>query len=219
MRNPAVRPSFDALILDMDGVLADTEPLHVRAWMETLKDLDPAAVYEERGRLMGMASHEIAGELIRQFRLTIAPSDLVTRKRAAYRRIIDRGVHPFDGLAGELMGCRDRPLALATSSPREEADLMLARLGFSGLFSPVITSSDVQRTKPAPDCYILAAERLGTRPRNCLVLEDSPNGMLAAIRAGARVLAITTIDPMSLPRGTHAVFPSTVEALRWLRAS
>ena len=219
MRNPATRPNFDAIILDMDGVLADTEPFHVRAWMETISGIDPTAVYEERGRLMGMASSEIAEKLIRQFRLEITALDLVDRKRAAYRSIIEKGVRPFDGLPEELAHWRSYPLALATSSTRMETEFMLAMLGFNRMLSPVITSDDVRRTKPAPDCYLLAAERLGRHPGDCIVLEDSPNGMLAAIEAGTQVLAITNKDPASLPEGILTVFPSAVEALRWLRSA
>jgi len=208
----------DALIFDMDGVLADTEPLHVQAWMRTLLGIDPAAVYEQRGRLMGMSSQVIAAELIREFRLAVTVEELLRRKRAAYRGMVEGGLAPFEGLPEEMARWRHFPIALATSSTRVEVELLLEGIGFGGVFSPIVTSDDVPAAKPAPDCYLLAAERLGRRPSDCVVIEDSENGMISALRAGARVLAVSPKPLAELPGGVHGVFPSTVEALRWLRS-
>lgn len=209
---------IEALIFDMDGVLADTEPLHVRAWMSTLSGINPAALYEERGRMMGMSSPAIAAELIREFRLEVPVEELLRRKRAAYRAMLEKGLPPFDGLPGELGLWRHLPLALATSSTRVEAEYMLERIGFQGVFSPIVTSDDVPAAKPAPDCYLLAALGLKRNPSDCLVMEDSENGMRSALGAGARVLAVSPKAVADLPQGVLGVFSSTVEALQWLRS-
>jgi HAD superfamily hydrolase (TIGR01509 family) len=212
------RVPVDALILDMDGVLADTEPLHVEAWTRTLQDIDPVALYEERGRLVGMSSPAIAAELIREFRLSITVEELLRRKRASYRDMLEAGLSPFEGLPEEIARWRHLPIALATSSIRVEVDFMLERIGLDGIFSPIVTSDDVPAAKPAPDCYLLAAERLGRRPSDCLVIEDSVNGMKSALGAGAQVLAVSSTPLAGLPGGVLRVFPSTVEALQWLRS-
>jgi len=89
-------------------------------------------------------------------------------------------------------------------------------MGLDHLFSAVVTNDDVSRPKPAPDCYLLAARRLNVAPGRCVVIEDSLHGIRAAADAGTRVLAVS---PVALPSGFDGVrvFPSTVEALRWLR--
>jgi beta-phosphoglucomutase-like phosphatase (HAD superfamily) len=118
-------------------------------------------------------------------------------------------------------------MALATSGIRPEVLVVLEILGFSGLFDPVVTSDDVPRAKPAPDCYLSAAELLGKPPARCVVIEDSAHGIHAAVAAGMRVLVVSPgaaqpVPPVapvvSVPAGVEWVFPSTVEALRWLRA-
>jgi beta-phosphoglucomutase len=213
---PVHMPSI-ALILDMDGVLADTEPLHVKAWDIALEEIDSRTLELERSHLAGMASYDIARELLRIFQLPLSAEELVDRKRGVFRRLIQNGLAPFVGLRDELELWRRGPLALATSSARAETTIMLDRLGFQGWFDPVVTSDDVAKAKPAPDCYALAIERLGRRPADCVVIEDTVHGVRAAQGAGAGVAGVAT---SGLPKdidGVLGVFDSTVEALRWLR--
>jgi len=208
--------SVGALIFDMDGVLADTEGIHVRSWDIALEALGVNASEERKG-LAGMSSAAIARELIRLRRLPYSVDDLVQRKRSVFRRLIEDALVPFHGLPEEIEEWRETPLALATSSARPEADFMLARLGFDGWFEPIVTSDDVAHAKPAPDVYLLAIERLGVPAAECVVLEDTLHGIRAARQAGAQVIGIASSD---LPRdleGVLGVFGSTVEALRWLK--
>jgi HAD superfamily hydrolase (TIGR01509 family) len=218
MHDTVPKPRFTAVIFDMDGVLADTEGIHARAWAQTLSTINPEAVYRERGKYMGMATAEIAPALIREFSLGIGPDELVQRKRAELRLIMERELRPYPGLSEELKHWRGFPLALATSSARPEAEYMLGLMGLAGLFSPVITSNEVARAKPAPDCYARAIQELGRSPCECVALEDSLNGLAAAIGAGALTVAINVNGYAELPAGVTAVFGSTVEALRWLRS-
>src|SRR5512143_1768018 len=102
-----------ALIFDMDGVLADTEGIHVHSWDLALEAIGVNAT-EERKALAGMSSSAIARELIRRLDLPLSVDDLVERKRTIFRRLIDGSLHPFDGLPEELSTWRETPLALAT---------------------------------------------------------------------------------------------------------
>jgi HAD superfamily hydrolase (TIGR01509 family) len=215
-----------ALILDMDGVLADTEPLHVSAWDLALQGIPSAetgvaptaaALRAERVRMTGMSTPEIAEEMVRVFRLAVTTEELLDRKRRIFRTMVNGELTAFPGLREELARWKESPLALATSSARFEAALILDHLGFRGFFDPVITCDDVPRAKPAPDCYLLAADRLGKRPEECVVIEDSAHGITAALDAGMRVLAVSQKAPGSI-EGVLGVFPSTVGALKWLRS-
>ena len=215
-----------ALILDMDGVLADTEPLHVSAWDLTLKGIpstvtgvapSAAALRLEREKMTGMSTPEIAEGMVRLFSLSVTADELLSRKRRIFRTMVNGGLAAFPGLPEELVRWRQSPLALATSSARFEAELILGHLGLQGFFDPVITCDDGPRAKPAPDCYLLAADRLGKRPADCVVIEDSAHGITAALDAGMRVCAVSPKAPGSID-GVLRVFPSTVEALKWLRS-
>jgi HAD superfamily hydrolase (TIGR01509 family) len=87
------------------------------------------------------------------------------------------------------------PLAVATSTRGQRARIKLARSGIDGYFSHVVTSSDVAHPKPAPDLYLLAADRLGIPPRECVALEDSEYGVRAASAAGLRVIQVPDLVP------------------------
>jgi beta-phosphoglucomutase-like phosphatase (HAD superfamily) len=207
----------------MDGVLADTEPLHQRAWDLVLDGVPLEAMAEARARWVGMASVDIVKELIRTFGLTTPAEELLARKRAAYRSLIrvPGNLVPFSGVSEQLALWKGFPLALATSGIREEVLLVLEILGLAGTFDPVVTSTDVPRAKPAPDCYLRAADLLGVAPGQCAVIEDSHHGIGAAVAAGMHVLAIQPTGapgPSAAPYGVEAVFASTVEALSWLRS-
>jgi HAD superfamily hydrolase (TIGR01509 family) len=214
--------SFRALILDLDGVLADTEPLHQKAWDTALEGIPLGEVAAARARWVGMASVDIVKELIRSFGLTVSAEELLAAKRAAYRSLIrvPGNLVPFSGVREELALWKGFPLALATSGIREEVLLVLEILGCAGTFDAVVTSSDVPRAKPAPDCYLRAAEALGVSPAECAAIEDSEHGIGAAIAAGMHVLVVSPDNPRGDapgPVGVERVFSSTLGALRWLQ--
>jgi HAD superfamily hydrolase (TIGR01509 family) len=221
------RAGTSALILDLDGVLADTEPLHQKAWDIALDGIPLEKVAAARSKWVGMASVDIVRELIRIFGLTMPAEELLAQKRAAYQTLIQQNLAPFPGLREELDMWRGFPMALATSGIRPEVLVVLEILGFRGVFDPVVTSNDVPRAKPAPDCYLSAARLLGKEPSSCVAVEDSAHGIQAAVAAGMRVLVVSPgaaqpLSPVapvvSVPTGAERVFSSTVDALRWLRA-
>jgi HAD superfamily hydrolase (TIGR01509 family) len=223
MTHVRARAGTRALILDLDGVLADTEPLHQKAWDIALGGIPLEKVAAARAGWVGMASVDIVKELIRTFGLTIPAKELLAKKRAAYRSLIKvpGNLEPFPGVREELALWKGFPLGLATSGIREEVLLVLEILGLAAAFDPVVTSTDVPRAKPAPDCYLRAAEGLGVPPAECAVIEDSEHGIGAAVAAGVRVLVVSPHGgghSVPAPPGVERVFASTPDALRWLRA-
>jgi len=207
------------LILDLDGTLADTEPLHDRAWDVVLRGVPSQAVSEQRRKWLGKSSGEIARELIAVFHLAQSEEDMLREKRRKFRELVRQGLQPFPGLAHELARWTDSAVAVATSGSRREALLVLETLRLPVHFQAVVTCDDVPRAKPAPDIYLRACELLGRNPADCFSIEDSTNGMLAAVAAGTHVLAVSAGTPESLPAGVERIFASTVEALRWLRSA
>jgi HAD superfamily hydrolase (TIGR01509 family) len=177
-----------AVIFDLDGLLADTEILHCRAYVAALGEMGVTltnADYEEHWIRRGLG----IVELCQQRQLAIDPLAARARKLALYESLVRTNVDPMPG-AHELVNLL-RPtyaLAIGTSSTRQSAELVLNTLGFA--FSIVTTADDVAKTKPSPDIFIEAARRLGVEPAHCVVLEDAEKGVIAAAAAGMKSIAV-----------------------------
>jgi HAD superfamily hydrolase (TIGR01509 family) len=214
-------PSFRGVVLDLDGVVADSEPLHIRAWVEVLGELGmgPETVGESTMRgWIGVPDVDIVAGLVREYRLPLSSAQLLERKRRAFRELIPRTLTSFAGVAAELERWDGIPLGLATATARREAELMLATLGLRQLFQVMVTGDDVSRPKPAPDCYRLAVARLGLPPADCAAVEDAPHGIRSAREAGLYALAVSTSFPPQALAEARQLFPTVLEALAWVAA-
>jgi mannitol-1-/sugar-/sorbitol-6-/2-deoxyglucose-6-phosphatase len=208
----------DALILDMDGLLVDSEPLWFQVerafcrargfdWTEEL-----AATCVGRGLAATLsAMGERFGFPVEQDRDGAAVVDAFIASVAALA--LKRGaLELLDAAGGRL------PAALASSSPRRLIEAVLDRFALRSRFAAVVSGDDVTHLKPAPDIFLRAAAELGVPPARCAVLEDSLAGATAGRRAGMIVVAVPE-GPWA-GRGFEEVadvcLPDLVEALRWL---
>jgi HAD superfamily hydrolase (TIGR01509 family) len=178
-----------ALIFDMDGVLVDSEPVHVEATRRLLADY--GVRYEARDDFFGFTDREVFRVLRARYRLPAGESALAERWIALVLALADRLVS-LPGVPGVLERLKSRGfrLALASGSAPPVIDATLAVLGIHGLFEQVVSAKAVGRGKPAPDLFLVTAARLGLSPEACLVVEDSRNGLLAAVDAGMRCVVI-----------------------------
>jgi HAD superfamily hydrolase (TIGR01509 family) len=212
---------FRGVVFDLDGVLADSEPLHVKAWVRVLGGLgvSPEQIGEQTlAAWVGVPDVHMVGGVVERFGLQRTPEELLADKRAAYRELIPEALSCFPGVVEELAGWDGAPLGIATATPRREAELMLLTLGLSGRFRVLVPGDEVERPKPAPDCYLQAASRLGLDPARCAAVEDAPHGVRAARAAGLHVLGVTTSFPRERLDEAHRVFATVPEAIRWLKA-
>jgi HAD superfamily hydrolase (TIGR01509 family) len=187
---------FDAVLFDMDGVLVDSEELIARSAMEMFRvsygfQMPREAFYPYVGagedRFLGdtAAAHGIAIDIVKAKAKTY---EIYARMASDYLKVLP-------GVSGYLAGCRrlGLKLALASAADLAKVDINLAILGLEErTFDVLVTGSDVERKKPHPDIYLLAAERLGVDIGRCLVIEDAVNGIIAGMAAGARCLGLTT---------------------------
>lgn len=187
-----------AVILDMDGVIIDSNPFHRLAWKEFL-ERHGVAVTEY------MFKHVIFGTTGDQaIRNLLQPPDLTTEQLSlyledidtTYRRIVsgNEQIFPVDGLFNFLDFIKEigYKIALATSAPPENVSLILERLGITEYFDVIVDKTQVTNGKPDPEVYLKTVENLKTNSEYCLVFEDSLSGVGSAIKAGIRVIGVTT---------------------------
>lgn len=189
---PASRTVLAAVIFDMDGVLIDSEPLHLRATQAALGER--AASYTERDNraFFGATDAEMLRVLRILFDLDRTTEELVEAKRRHLAALIRAEGRPLPGVPAVPRLLRERGvrLGLVSASARSVIRAVLEVLALADAFSTIVSADEVARGKPAPDGFLMAARRLGVRPEACLVVEDSRNGVLAAKAAGMTAAAI-----------------------------
>jgi beta-phosphoglucomutase len=201
------------LILDMDGVLADSEPLQALAWVVVLARygiLEEPAFFD---RWIGIANLATARDAVARWSLPRTPEELIAERAPVYLDLVEERLKPFPGVMERLAALRGVPVAIATSASRAEASRVLRAIGISDQVAAVITADEVTRSKPDPEPYLRAAAAIGRSPGSCVVVEDSPAGVAAARAAGCRVLAVTTTHRAELLGEAHELFASTAAAL------
>jgi beta-phosphoglucomutase family hydrolase len=186
-----------AVIWDMDGVIADTAPYHLNAWQEVFGKRGVKFTEEDFKRNFGRRNDTIVratlGEEISQSEV-----DAIAReKEETFRSRAGQKIKTFPGVVELLQSLRKQgfKLAIASSTPIENIRLITGSLGIDNRFQSIVTGQDVTEGKPSPQGFLLAAQRLGVEPRNCIVIEDAVAGVAAAKRAGMRCLAITNTHP------------------------
>jgi HAD superfamily hydrolase (TIGR01509 family) len=185
--------SDEAVILDMDGLMVNTEPLSRQAWDQVLADLGYGLLDDEfYNTLIGSRLWETSEMLVAQYDLPIDPSELGWRKRILFAELLSAGVPVMPGLYELLAALKQRgiPWAVATSNSRKAAENILTKIGVSKELNALAAGDEVSNGKPSPDVYLLAAERLNKAPEKCLAIEDSSVGCAAAHAAGMMVIAV-----------------------------
>lgn len=181
-----------AVIFDMDGVLLDSEPLHLRATQATLGERGASYTERDNRAFFGATDAELFRALRIAFDLPAPTATLVAAKRDRLVTLIRAEARPLPGVPAipRRLHAAGLPLALASSSPQPVIDAVLETLALEGVFQAVVSGDEVARGKPAPDAFLLASRRLGVPPERCLVVEDSRNGVLAGKAAGMTVVAV-----------------------------
>jgi HAD superfamily hydrolase (TIGR01509 family) len=181
------------MIFDLDGVVAETESIQLRAFNIVLKpfgveisDHEWATVY------VGTPVEQDLAAVHARFNLTVSLETMARERRATYSKLIQTpGVlQPSAGLVALLQFLQARKIltAIASGSPRADVSNVLQKLEITPFFPVVVASDDVRSPKPAPDVYLRAAAGLGVSPDACFAIEDSASGMLAAKAAGMTVI-------------------------------
>jgi len=218
--SPALETSampLRAVLFDHDGTLVDSEPVHHRLWNGVLAAYGVAvAEADYQLRYAGLPCRANAEDLVRRFGLAVAPEALAEAKNAATRAFLARAAFPLMPGVPEAVEELDRlglKLGVVTGANGHGVRRTLGAYGLAGRFAVVVTCDDVARSKPAPDCYLLAARKLGLDPGDCVALEDTGHGLQAAHGAGMPCLALPT------PMSRHHDFSQALAVLDGLPAA
>lgn len=216
---------IEAVIFDVDGVLVDSYAAHFESWKRLGQETGVTLTEEQFAESFGRRSREV----IRRHWGASPPDAEVARldrrKEGLFREILERNFPHMDGAREliEALAAEGMRIAVGSSAPKENVQLVLERLGIERLVQAKVTGEDVQRGKPDPQVFLLAAERLGVSPDRCVVIEDAVPGIEAARSAGMKAVALVstgrdaaTLQAASPDRVVHSLRELTAAALRRL---
>ncbi len=185
-------PFVRGMLFDLDGTLADTDPLHFIAWRQSLAAHGVALEEQDYHRQISGRGNP---DIIRGFLPDLGAAEvdaLADGKEIAYRTLAAR-LTEIAGLSALLALCKARGLkvGLVTNAPRENAVHVLAALGVTSAFEQLVVAQETPRGKPDPAPYALGLQRLGLRAEEALAFEDSPSGVVSARGAHIRTVGIS----------------------------
>ena len=186
--------NYKAILFDMDGVLIDSEGLMVKTGLLALHDFGVDAKPEDFTEFVGKGDDRYVGGVAEKYGLRYDPV-MKERLYDYFGQMVAEECNLPEGEKDLLLSLREKgyKMAVCSASDRRKVMYNVLALGLGGdFFDQVVTASDVARPKPAPDLYLKGAASLGMEPSDCLVVEDSPSGVLSAQAAGIKVALLTS---------------------------
>ncbi len=184
---------FKAIIFDMDGVLVNSEPHYIRMDKEIFKTLGLTISNEEHLTFQGSATDHMWRVLKEKYGLKAPISELVEMSNNLNYPYFEslKTIDPMPGVKKliKFLNRKEIPIAVASSAYPGIIDILLTKTNLKKYFKVVINSTMVEKSKPAPDIFLLAAKSLNMEPEECIVIEDSTNGIQAAKNAGMYCIA------------------------------
>ena len=182
------------VIFDMDGVLADTGPIHYESWVKLANEIGSRFPKELFERTFGQQSSAIVRMLVSPNTEDSKIIEWAALKEEYFRDMVKDKLFPLPGVISILktLQMNGFKLAVGSSGPPENVELLLNTLKIKKYFEVIITAAEVKKGKPEPDVFLIAANALNVLSENSIVIEDAPVGIEAAKRAGMKVIALTT---------------------------
>ncbi|WP_196593181.1 HAD family hydrolase [Pectinatus sottacetonis] len=187
-----------AVIFDMDGVIIDSEILHTKTKIETLAEYGIECSREQCLPYFGRSANDFFGDFIRRSGKDISLEKIVARKHELFLNCAAESdnVPAIDGVVELITKLHENgvPLALASSSARRNIETFLKKLNIFSYFNVILSGAELPESKPNPAIYLLAADKLGMAPCDCVVFEDAAAGVIAAKKAGCYCIAYCNPD-------------------------
>lgn len=181
---------IQGVIFDMDGVLIDSEPIYFEIERSSFDHFGAAVTVEEHHSFVGVTLESMWQQVIDKYQVTVPLEEILAyhQQHVMEKMLAHAELVAMPGVERWIQWLHEQhiPIAVASSSPRALIDLIMEKTGLGSYFEVRMTGEEVEHGKPAPDIFLAAAERIGIPPVNCLVIEDSRNGVQAARSAGMR---------------------------------
>jgi HAD superfamily hydrolase (TIGR01509 family) len=204
--------ALTGVIFDCDGTLVDSEPLSGEAWRRAVAPYGYEITDSDLEACLGIPYGRTHAYMAERVALPDAETLWPALSNELFE-LIDTQLKPFDDAIAAVRDLQDRgvEIAVASSSVRERLDRTLARAGLA--FETTIAGDEVEHGKPAPDMFLLAAEKLGVTPERCVVVEDSPPGVAAGRAAGMPTLGVRRNSRVDLSGATRVVDRVSADAI------
>jgi beta-phosphoglucomutase family hydrolase len=189
---------LEAVIFDMDGVLIDSEPFHLVVNEKIFANLGINLSEDEYHSFIGTTHKDMWSMIKKRYNLPQPVPELVNMQVSGNINYIKtEEIEAIDGVINLISEIKKEniKIGIASSSPTEVIELVTKKLGISNYFSAIVGGEEIKRGKPSPDIFLKASKRLNSKPSDCIVIEDSKNGVLAA--KAARMKCIGFNNPNS----------------------
>lgn len=185
-----------AVIFDMNGVIVDDEHIHELAFQEVCFKYKINLTHKLYQNLcMGKTDLDGFKSIIKHFKIKAQANKMVKNKTKIYLKLIPNKIKNFPGVIKLINNLnKSYTLALASSSTKKEINMILKTLDIVKYFKVIISANDIKKGKPDPEPYLLTAKKLKTKPKDCVVIEDTKAGVMSAKNAGMMCIAITTTN-------------------------
>jgi beta-phosphoglucomutase family hydrolase len=213
---------LEAVIWDLDGVIADTADYHYQAWRSIFKERGVEFSRSDFMRYFGRRHDTIIRFALGDTLTPVELQALSDKKQALYRSLVSKNIIPLPGALElikslNLVGIKT---AIGTSAVPDNVDVILNGLGIENCFQAIAYGTEVAEGKPSPQIFLLAADKLGVSPANCVVIEDAIAGVAAAGKAGMKCVAVTNSHPANTLQDADLVVDSlekvNIEVLKGL---
>jgi HAD superfamily hydrolase (TIGR01509 family) len=186
-----------AVIFDLDGVLIDSEPLHALADNQLLTESGIGTPETYFDRFVGWTNKAMWEEIKKDYNIALSTDELIALQLPLKLKLLREG--DYNSVPGiiellERIKKMEIPMAIASSSPRQFIEEVLEKIGVKQYFTLWLSGEEVERSKPEPDIFLKVAELLNVNPNECLVIEDSTSGIIAAKRAGMRCIGYKNVN-------------------------
>lgn len=204
-------------LFDWDGVIIDSSTQHEKSWRRLAEEIGKPLPRNHFVRGFGMKNQAIIPQILRWTEDAGEIDAYSLRKESLYRDIIRAdGILPLPGVVDLLRMLDEKgvPCAVASSTHRENIEVVFDAIGLRPFFRAVVTAEDVGQGKPDPEVFLKSAAKIDRRPRDCIVFEDALVGIEAGLAAGARVVAVATTNPLDQLGKAHLALRSLADC-RW----
>ena len=190
---------IQTVIFDMDGVIIDSEPVYFKIDKEMFEELNIAVSFEEHSTYVGTSSQNMWDAIIKKHGIPGDPGKLMRKEYNLYMDYLVNAndLQPIYGVMELINGLHENnfKLILASSSRMEIIDIILKKFKLSDLFIAKVSGSELAHSKPHPEIFLRSAQLAGSEPKECIVIEDSKNGVAAAKAAGMKCIGF--LNPSS----------------------